>query len=238
MDFFSESILKYLDLDIRNVSIVYNSKESKKITLIFQKTYLSFIFSLEYDNVCVEKNDIMMFNDAIKENYKLSEKETDSLISIMEIEILKEKNKRLEEKSKREENDKWLEKFKNYGFVNLEIEKLADMKIKYDPVGIYILRDLDNGKRYVGQGKKVITRILEHFTNKADDEVSRAYRSGHKFEVENIITGYKDGSDFCLNKVEAEVIDYYNTVENGYNVIQGNRKGVGYKGANLLKNRV
>ena len=56
--------------------------------------------------------------------------------------------------------------------------------------------------------------------------VSEAYKAGHRFVVERIVTGYKDGSDFCLNRVEAELIEYYDSVNCGYNRTRGNKRAV------------
>lgn len=71
----------------------------------------------------------------------------------------------------------------------------------------------------------------------ADDSVSEAYKAEHRFVVERIITGYKDGLDFCLNRVEAELIEYYDSVNCGYNRKKGDTRATRYDGAKLaMKN--
>ena len=149
--------------------------------------------------------------------------------------ILKKQKSELELEKKKEDQSDWIDCFCDYGFSNIPINKLAGMKIEDDPVGVYVLRDIDNEKRYVGQGKKVISRALEHFVDAADDSVSEAYKAGHRFVVERIITGYKDGADFCLNRVEADLIEYYDSANCGYNRTKGNTRATGYNGVKLAR---
>lgn len=232
-----EWAFNFRDCDIRDVLIEYVLESHDRIILEFQRRYLTFGFELRYTGSTVNKADLEKFKEAMSIRYELDSLKVDIITSYMEIYVLKEQKSKLEVKKRKEDQSEWLDGFCDYGFSNISITKLADMKIKDDPVGVYILLDIDNGKRYVGQGKKVISRALEHFVNAADDSVSEAYKAGHRFVVERIITGYKDGKDFCLNRVEAELIEYYDSVNCGYNRTKGNTRATRYNGVKLaIKN--
>lgn len=223
----------FRDCNISDVFIEYILESHDKIVLDFQKRYLTFGFEIRYTGKTIDKADLEEFKEAISNRYELDSLKVDLIISYMEIDVLKEQKSELEVEKKKEDQSEWIDSFCDYGFSNISITKLAGMKINDDPVGVYILRDIDNGKRYVGQGKKVISRALEHFTDTADDGVSEAYKAGHRFVVERIVTGYKDGSDFCLNRVEAELIEYYDSVNCGYNRTRGNKRATSYNGVTL-----
>ena len=227
----------FRDCDIRNVFVEYILESHDRIILKFQRRYSTFGFEVRYTGSAIDKADLEKFKDALSNRYELDSLKVDLIISYMEIDVLKEQKSKLEVKKKKEDQSEWIDIFCDYGFSNISITKLAGMTIEDDPVGVYILRDIDNGKRYVGQGKKVISRALEHFVDAADDSVSEAYKAGHRFVVERIITGYKDGSDFCLNRVEAKLIEYYDSVNCGYNRTKGNTRATRYDGVKLaMKN--
>jgi len=74
---------------------------------------------------------------------------------------------------------------------------------------------------------------MQHFEKQAKDEVSKAYKSGHSFVIERVITGYKDNGNLCLNKLEADLIEYYDSYNNGYNKTKGNRNATNFRGTNI-----
>ena len=225
----------FRDCDVRDVFIEYILESHDRIILEFRRRYLTFGFEVRYTGGAIDKADLEKFKEAINNRYELDSLKVDLIISYMEVDILKKQESELELEKKKEDQSDWIDCFCDYGFSNIPINKLAGMKIEDDPVGVYVLRDIDNEKRYVGQGKKVISRALKHFTDAVDDSVSEAYKAGHRFVVERIITGYKDGADFCLNRVEADLIEYYDSVNCGYNRTKGNTRATGYNGVKLAR---
>ena len=223
------------DLIIENVSVEYVVDLHNNIVLVFEKTYLSFHFVLrtanqKYRKIVLEK----MKNELMKE-YSLKALKINLIIAYMNEEILRRENEELKEKVSvvQDHKKEWLDSLKSYGILDIPNDNLAKMCILNDPAGIYILKDLTNEKRYVGQGKKVFTRAMQHFEKQAKDEVSKAYKSGHSFVIERVITGYKDNGNLCLNKLEADLIEYYDSYNNGYNKTKGNRNATNFRGTNI-----
>jgi len=104
-------------------------------------------------------------------------------------------------------------------FCGLNYEKL---------IGCYVIRNTENGKCYVGQSKDVIKRITkQHFDGTkvkniifAEDYFkSNLENKDELFEVKIIKLNTKDE----LDRTEAELIEEYDSFNNGYNGTAGNK---------------
>lgn len=91
---------------------------------------------------------------------------------------------------------------------------------KFDFMGCYVLRNVDNGKCYVGQAVHVPQRVTAHFTGRGNGDVYVDYCSGDEFEIRMIDitqTKYKR-----LNDLERHLIFAYDAYNVGYNKTRGN----------------
>lgn len=91
----------------------------------------------------------------------------------------------------------------------------------YDFEGVYILYNQTKKLYYVGQGKKVMNRINQHFTGHGNGDVYADYKYGDAFTIRAIKL---EGSGFStLNALEKSTITSYNAFSKGYNKTRGNR---------------
>ena len=91
-----------------------------------------------------------------------------------------------------------------------------------DFTGIYLLHNLSNDKYYVGQSKRVLARVRQHFSgNGGNGDVYADYQRGDTFSVRTISLA-SSGYD-SLNALEADAIDSYEAFTRGYNRRRGNR---------------
>jgi len=92
-------------------------------------------------------------------------------------------------------------------------------------IGVYVISNIVNGKKYVGQSRDIRRRIKQHFINatKSSDKCSALYSSIRKygasvFEFEILA----ECSIEELNTLEAHFVDNLNTISpNGYNLRRG-----------------
>lgn len=94
---------------------------------------------------------------------------------------------------------------------------------QYKRSGVYIHKNLTNGKVYVGQSYDIFNRIYREIngqaTNKGCLELYQDYLKNNKFKITIIFwrKGYPN-----LNKMERAYINMFNATVNGYNKTYGN----------------
>lgn len=87
--------------------------------------------------------------------------------------------------------------------------------------GIYILYNHSKNMYYIGQAKKILDRINQHFTGHGNGDVYADWKYGDKFTIRTIAL---KGSGFkTLNELERNTISVYNSYAKGYNKTRGNR---------------
>ena len=92
-------------------------------------------------------------------------------------------------------------------------------------IGCYIIHNMENDKYYVGQSKDVMKRIKQHFNGTtpkniifAEDYYTSSYSKDDLFEIKIIRCETKDE----LDKMERDLIQEYDSRNNGYNGTSGN----------------
>ena len=116
-----------------------------------------------------------------------------------------------------------------------EIEKnawhgdLNDFRVFYKNInqkkipGVYIHKNLTNGKCYVGQSNNIFERVNREITGKADNLGCKLlyndYLKGHEFKI---ILIFKKKEYPNLNKMERAYINMYDSCNKGYNRTYGN----------------
>ena len=93
-------------------------------------------------------------------------------------------------------------------------------------IGVYVIRNTENGKCYVGQSKDIIRRLRQHFHGTTPNNVifaedyysSKMTDKTDLFEFKIIPLETKDE----LDETERKLIKKYNSREEGYNKTQGN----------------
>lgn len=85
---------------------------------------------------------------------------------------------------------------------------------------IYMIENKINGKKYIGQSNDVKRRWSDH-CNKKEKYTSLINRAINKYGKENFIFSIIE--DFCedYNEKEKYWINFYNSIENGYNIAPG-----------------
>lgn len=86
--------------------------------------------------------------------------------------------------------------------------------------GVYILYNKTKRKYYVGQAKDIIDRVNSHFKGSGNGDVYADYKYGDKWTIKMI--DIKETEYTSLNKLEKELISYYNSYKKGYNKNRGN----------------
>lgn len=90
-----------------------------------------------------------------------------------------------------------------------------------DYPGVYVLYNNTKRMHYVGQGKKVMARIAQHFTGHGNADVYADWKYGDRFTIKIIKL---QGSGFrSLNSLERSTIASYKAFSKGYNKTRGNR---------------
>jgi hypothetical protein len=89
---------------------------------------------------------------------------------------------------------------------------------QYKRSGIYIHKNLDNGKCYVGQSRNIFSRVDREINGKADNAGCKAlfkdYLSGYNFEI---ILIFQNKNLPNLNKMERAFINLHDSIKHGYN---------------------
>lgn len=99
--------------------------------------------------------------------------------------------------------------------------KSAPGATKHDFPGVYILHNLDKDMYYVGQGKRVMQRVGNHFAGRGNGDVYADYKYGDRFSIQ-IISLRKSGCH-SLNELERKTIRAYHAYTRGYNKTRGNK---------------
>ena len=92
---------------------------------------------------------------------------------------------------------------------------------KFNFPGVYILHNKTKDLYYVGQGKKVLNRVNNHFTGTGNGDVYADYKYGDQWTIK-MISLEKSGFN-SLNDLERYTIEIYNAYEKGYNKTRGNK---------------
>ena len=86
--------------------------------------------------------------------------------------------------------------------------------------GVYILYNETKNMYYIGQAKKILDRVNQHFTGHGNGDVYADWKYGDKFKIRMIAL---KGSGFkTLNELERNTIRTYNSYSKGYNKTRGN----------------
>lgn len=94
---------------------------------------------------------------------------------------------------------------------------------KYKRAGVYIHKNLSNGKCYVGQSHNIFQRVKDELDGKATNRgckaLYEAYQNGYEFQITLIFKkkGYPN-----LHKMERAFINLHNAKSDGYNETFGN----------------
>ena len=89
-----------------------------------------------------------------------------------------------------------------------------------DMVGVYVIYNQTRGMYYVGQAKRMIFRVNQHFTGHGNGDVYADYKYGNQFLIRLISlsdSGYSD-----LDRLERDMISMYDAYNSGYNRTSGN----------------
>ena len=107
-------------------------------------------------------------------------------------------------------------------FTPQEILKLYSSPHIEDFTGIYIIINEDNGKAYVGQSKKVISRIAnQHLLGIGNPDVYADYRYGANQTIQTLSLAHSGYAS--LDKLERDYILRFDAFTNGYNKTIGNK---------------
>ena len=93
--------------------------------------------------------------------------------------------------------------------------------LSQDFAGVYILFNKTKNMYYVGQSKKVISRVNDHFRGKGNGDVYADYVYNNEFTIK-IISLESSGYN-SLDTLERHMISHYKAFSKGYNKTRGNR---------------
>ena len=105
-------------------------------------------------------------------------------------------------------------------------------------IGIYRIVNLETGESYVGQSKNINNRIQSHISDSRSDNpptlISKALKlyGIDKFEFQICL----ECSEEYLDYYERKFIDYYNSIQDGYNLIEGGQDNIGNSNPNAKIN--
>lgn len=91
----------------------------------------------------------------------------------------------------------------------------------YNFPGVYVIHNQTKNMYYVGQGKKVLDRVNNHFTGKGNGDVYADYKYNDSFEIS--IIPFRNSGFSSLNELERLAIKTYNAYTQGYNKTRGNQ---------------
>ncbi len=109
---------------------------------------------------------------------------------------------------------------KGENFVTPEQFAAIRKKAEKDTVGVYVIYNQTKDKYYVGQAKRLIFRVNQHFTGHGNGDVYADYVYGDSFLIQLIPlidSGYVD-----IDEMEREMIKKYDAYKSGYNRTVGN----------------
>lgn len=92
--------------------------------------------------------------------------------------------------------------------------------------GVYIVRNIDKNKYYVGQSINVIKRLRQHFNGRPSkggaNDLNNALVNGDRLEV--VLLELKGSTFRNLNDMESFFINHFNSYHRGYNRTRGNNR--------------
>lgn len=87
---------------------------------------------------------------------------------------------------------------------------------------IYVIENLKNGKKYVGQSTDGEKRIKNHiYQLKNNRHENRKLQNSWNLHGEDCFTFYVIGNFENYNQVEKDYIEKFNSIEDGYNILEG-----------------
>jgi len=126
-------------------------------------------------------------------------------------------------------------KGKDTSLLNTIMAKINDTDYK-SIRGIYILKNIINGKEYIGKSMNIKERMKKHTFSK----ILTIHKAIQKYGVDNFLVYceyYPLLSEDELCQLEIEMINQYNTLApNGYNIVEGGKGLSGYKHTQQTKN--
>lgn len=85
--------------------------------------------------------------------------------------------------------------------------------------GIYVLHNTTRDRYYVGQGRRVLSRLLQHFSGRGNGDVYADWRYGDEFRIRTLRL---EGSGYqSLDDLERDAIERYDAYGSGYNRNRG-----------------
>ena len=93
-----------------------------------------------------------------------------------------------------------------------------------DLVGVYVIYNSSKQKYYVGQAKRLLFRVNQHFTGHGNGDVYADYVYGDRFLISLMPLADSDYTD--IDAFEKDMIQKYHAYENGYNRQRGNKKSI------------
>ena len=90
-----------------------------------------------------------------------------------------------------------------------------------DCVGIYVIYNISKNMYYVGQAKRLLFRINQHFTGHGNGEVYADFLYGDEFVLQMIPLAGSGFSD--IDEMERVMIQKYDAYNTGYNRTVGNK---------------
>ncbi|USI66747.1 GIY-YIG nuclease family protein [Lactococcus petauri] len=141
-----------------------------------------------------------------------------------QLELLEEQKRILEEQQRQEKiiNQK-LDDLASKGnkFSPNEIFEIINSPLTEDFTGIYIITNEDNKKVYVGQAKKVLSRLTQHFQGRGNPDIYADFKYGASQTIQTLSLAHSGYAS--LDKLEKDYILRYDACANGYNKTVGNR---------------
>lgn len=89
-----------------------------------------------------------------------------------------------------------------------------------DFTGIYIIYNASSERYYVGQSKRVVNRVNQHFTGHGNGDIYADFKYGDIFTLK-MLSLNNSGYD-SLDELEKDTIEYYGAFALGYNRTRGN----------------
>lgn len=90
----------------------------------------------------------------------------------------------------------------------------------FNEAGVYIFKNLDNNKKYVGQSVNVVDRVETHLRGRGNEDLYRDIKNKNRFVIEFI--RLEDSNFYNLNDLEKHYISEHNSFLSGYNKTRGN----------------
>ena len=99
---------------------------------------------------------------------------------------------------------------------------IEDVSSDISPSCVYLIRNLQNGKIYVGKDADAVHRIAGHYYslrkgNHVIQDLQTDFDAGNEFEIETLCSFEKKDHDRKTKALETFFILYYDGVNKGYN---------------------